>query len=87
MERLVVDGFGKSVSAEGTNVVVREYSGGERKTLYYVPAESLRQVIITGKGSITVDAINLLAKNQVDVVVIDYRGESQPRSPRWSSGP
>jgi len=75
MERLVVDGFGKSVSAEGTNVVVREYSGGERKTLYYVPAESLRQVIITGKGSITVDAINLLAKNQVDVVVIDYKGE------------
>jgi len=75
MERLVVDGFGKSVSAEGTNVVVREYSGGERKTLYYVPAESLRQVIITGKGSITVDAINLLAKSQVDVVVIDYRGE------------
>jgi len=54
---------------------VREFSGDSRKTLHYVPAESLRQIIISGKGSITVDAINLLAKNNVDVVFIDSFGE------------
>ena len=75
MERLVIDGFGKTVSAEGTNIVIREYSNGVRKTLYYVPVESLRQVIVTGKGSLTIDAINLLALNQVDVVIISSRGE------------
>jgi len=75
MERLVVDGFGKFISAEGTNIVVREFSGKEKKTLYYVPVDTLRQVIISGKGSISVDAMNLLAKNQVDVVIIDSRGE------------
>ncbi len=79
MERLVVDGFGKFVSCEGTNIVIREFSGsgGDRhkKTLHYVPVESLRQVIISGKGSISTDAINLLAKSQVDVVIIDSRGE------------
>lgn len=49
--------------------------GKSRKTLHYVPIDNLRQVIISGKGSITVDAINLLAKNQVDVVIIDNLGE------------
>lgn len=75
MERLVIDGYGKTISAEGTNIIVREYSSGTRKTLYYVPVDSLRQIIVTGKGSITIDAINLLAFNQVDVVIINSKGE------------
>lgn len=74
MERLVIDGFGKFISVEGTNIVVKEYVDKVRKTIHYVPADSLRQVVIAGKGSISVDAINLLARNQVDVVVIDSMG-------------
>ncbi len=60
LERLVVDGFGKYLGKKGERIVVRENG----KTVFQCLPEELRQVIITGKGSIGFDAINLLASAQ-----------------------
>ncbi len=68
--RLVVDGFGKFVGMEGNLIVVKEKGKAVRK----VKADDLRQVVITGKSSISSDAIKLLLKNRVDVVFLE-RGE------------
>jgi len=68
--RLVVDGFGKFIGAEGNLVVVKEKGKAIRK----VKAEDLKQIVVTGKSSISSDAIRLLLKNRVDVVFLD-RGD------------
>lgn len=70
MERLVVDGWGKFVGKKDNQVVVKE----KGSKLHQIVAEDLRQVVITGGGSISFDAIELLAKNGVDIVVIDWKG-------------
>lgn len=75
MERLVVDGYGKYVGKRGNQIVVKEHG----KVLHYVIAEKLRQVIITGGGSIGFDTINLLAENGVDLIVIDWKGNVTAR--------
>ena len=71
MERLIVDGYGKYVGKRENQIVVKQ----EGKILYYVVAEKLKQVVITGHGSIGFDAINLLAENGVDLIVIDWKGD------------
>jgi CRISPR-associated protein Cas1 len=68
--RLVIDGFGKFIGKEENLIVVKE----KGKTKKANPSE-LTQVIITGKASISSDAIDLLLKNSVDVVFIDKHGE------------
>lgn len=75
MERLVVDGYGKYVGKRDNQIVVKE----EGKVLYYIVAEKLRQVIITGGGSIGFETLNLLAENGVDLIVINWKGEVTAR--------
>jgi CRISPR-associated protein Cas1 len=69
--RLVVDGFGKFLGVQGETVVVRE----EGKTVAHVHPQELEQVIISGKGSVSTDALRLLAEHGVEVLVVDLRGE------------
>jgi CRISPR-associated protein Cas1 len=69
--RLVVDGFGKFLGVQGETLVVRE--GG--KTVAHVHPRELEQVIISGKGSVSTDALKLLAEHGVEVLVVDFRGE------------
>lgn len=69
--RLVVDGFGKSLGKRDNQIVVKE-KGHE---LDYFLAEELSQVIITGKGSVSFDALKLMASNNVDVVVLNWAGD------------
>lgn len=71
MERLVVDGWGKFIGKKDNQVVVKE----KGSKLHQIVAEDLRQVVITGSGSISFDAIKLLAKNGVDIVLIDWKGD------------
>lgn len=71
MDRMVVDGYGKFVGVRENQVVVKE----KGKIIAYELAENLRQVLITGKGSISFDAMNLIAENGVDLVVINWKGE------------
>ncbi|MGC8817615.1 MAG: CRISPR-associated endonuclease Cas1 [Candidatus Hadarchaeum sp.] len=69
--RLVIDGFGKFLGVKGETLVVKETSG----TLQRISPQNLEQVIISGKGSVSTDALQLLAKNGVNVLIVDFRGD------------
>lgn len=73
--RLVIDGFGKFLGVKGETLVVRE----EGKTLERISPQDLEQVIISGKGGISTDALQLLAEHGVDVLIVDFRGEVKAR--------
>lgn len=73
--KLVVDGFSKSITKRDNQIVIKE---NHKETDYFL-AEKLDQIIITGKGSITFDAINLLADYDVDCIFIDWKGNVQYR--------
>lgn len=69
--RLVVDGYGKFIGKNDNQIVIKE-NGYE---LDYFLAEELSQVIITGKGSVSFDALKLMAINNVDVLVLNWTGD------------
>ncbi|MGC9517451.1 MAG: CRISPR-associated endonuclease Cas1 [Methanomicrobiales archaeon] len=69
--RLIVDGFGKFLSKRDNQIVVKE-SGDE---VDFFLADELEQVIITGKGSVSFDAMQLLAEYNVDLVVLNWMGD------------
>lgn len=68
--KLVIDGFGKSVAKRDNQVVIKE--NGKEKG--YFLAKDISQILLTGKGSITFDALSLLAEHDIDCVSIDWRG-------------
>lgn len=63
--RVVIDGFGKFIGKEGELIVIKDREG-KRK----VNPSEMNQILITGKVGISSDAIELLAKNMVDVVFL-----------------
>lgn len=71
MKRLVVDGYGKFIRREGDQILVTE----KGKVLHRVLAEDLRQVLVTGSGGISFDAMELLGECGVDLIKVDWRGE------------
>jgi len=70
VKRLVVDGFGKFVGKKGDRIVVKE----KGSILHHARVEDLRQVVISGSGSISFDALEHLGSHGVDVIVIDWKG-------------
>ncbi|WP_309493158.1 CRISPR-associated endonuclease Cas1 [Candidatus Hecatella orcuttiae] len=75
MERLVVDGFGKYVGRKGNRIIVKD--GGS--IVHQALPEELRQILVTGKGSIGFDAINFLSSNGVDIIFLNSRGQLTAR--------
>lgn len=73
--RLVVDGFGKFLGRKGETLVVRE----EGRTIQRIQPRELEQVVISGRGAISTDALDLLAEHGVDVLLVDFRGEVKAR--------
>jgi len=69
--RLVVDGFGKFIGRKGETIVVKE----DGKIVQRLQPSQLEQVIISGKGSVSTDALELLASHGVDVLIVSFRGE------------
>ncbi|MCS7131380.1 MAG: CRISPR-associated endonuclease Cas1, partial [Hadesarchaea archaeon] len=69
--RLVVDGFGKFLGRKGETMVIRENG----KIIARLQPQELEQVIISGKGAVSTDALRLLAEHGVDVLIVDFRGE------------
>lgn len=68
--RLYIEGFGKSIAKRDNQIVIKE----KGKEIDYYLAEDLTQIVIMGKGSITFDALRLLAENDVDCIDIDWKG-------------
>lgn len=73
--RLVIDGFGKFLGRKGETIVVRENG----KILERLEPSQLEQVIISGKGCVSTDALELLASQGVDVLLVNLRGEVMAR--------
>jgi len=69
--KLVVDGFGKSISKRDNQIVIKE--NGKEKDFFL--AKNLSQILIIGKGSITFDAMKLLAEENVDCLSINWKGD------------
>lgn len=69
--KLFVDGFGKSVARRDNQILIKE---NDKITNYYV-IDNIEQLIITGKGSITFDAMSLLAAHNIDTIVLNWKGE------------
>ena len=68
--KLIVDGFGKSVAKRDNQIVIKE--NGEEKG--YFLAKDISQILLTGKGSITFDALRLLAEHDIYCASIDWKG-------------
>lgn len=75
LKRLVVDGYGKFVGQQSNRIVVKE----KGRILHHERAEDLRQVVISGSGSISFDAMELLGSLGVDLIVINWKGEVTAR--------
>lgn len=75
MKRLVIDGYGKFLGIRDEQIVVRE----KGKVISSSSPSELRQVIISGSGSLSTNAINKLVENNVDVLFIDYFGKVKAR--------
>ncbi len=75
MDRLVIDGWGKYIGVEHEQIIVKERKESRYSITHRCTPRDLRQVIISGKGSISTDAIELLAEHGVDVVLIDWHGK------------
>ena len=68
--KLVIDGFGKSVTKRDNQIVIKE----EGKEKAYFRAQDISQILLTGKGSITFDALHLLSEFNVDCVSLNWKG-------------
>jgi len=80
MDRLVVDGWGKHIGIENSQIVVKaRKEGGGYSVIHRCPPSNLRQLIISGKGSISTSAIESLASNGTDIILIDWRGNVKAR--------
>jgi CRISPR-associated protein Cas1 len=70
MERLAIDGFGRFLGTELGQIVVKE----KRKIIERKNPQSLRQIVFSGRGSISSEAIKLLGKHGVDILFLDFDG-------------
>ena len=68
--RIIVDGYGKTVAKRDNQIVIKE-NGKEED---YFVIDEISQILITGKGSITFDALALLGEHEVDCVSINWKG-------------
>lgn len=68
--RLVIDGYGKSISRRDNQIIIKE----NNKEIDYFRAKDLSQILLVGKGSITFDALSLLSEYDVDCVSLDWKG-------------
>ena len=68
--RIIVDGYGKTVAKRDNQIVIKE-NGKEED---YFVIDEISQILITGKGSITFDALSLLGEHEVDCVSINWKG-------------
>lgn len=75
MDRLVVDGYGKFIGRQSERIVVKD----KGSVIHHAKVDDLRQVVISGSGSISFDAMELLASQGVDLIVVSWKGEVTAR--------
>jgi len=77
--KLVVDGFGKLIGTKGDMIVIKGPSGrGGKKEIDSFPVWKLDQVLISGRNTITTEAIKKMVEHGVDIVFI-FKGREVSR--------
>ncbi|MBU7036432.1 MAG: CRISPR-associated endonuclease Cas1 [Theionarchaea archaeon] len=70
MERLAIDGYGRFLGTELGQIVVKE----KGKVIERKNPLTLRQIVFSGKGSISSEAVRLLGAHGVEVLFLDFDG-------------
>src|SRR5579884_3347974 len=80
MKSLFLTGYGLSVSVKNTRLVfkqgINDPFGKEKRSAIELPASAcpFDKVIIQGKGYVSTEALQILAENDINVVMLDNRG-------------
>lgn len=71
---IIINEYGTSVGKKGNRIVVRKKS-----QMYEWSADHVDQIVFSVAGGITTDAIKLAIEKNIDIVLIDWRGEPYAR--------
>jgi CRISPR-associated protein Cas1 len=71
VQRLIVDGWGKFLGADHDQIIVKE----KGRVVHRCLPRDLRQVVFSGKGALSTEAVALLSLHGVDVLFLDWKGE------------
>lgn len=71
--KLIIDGYNKTLRKKDNQIVVME----KDNEIYRISANKVSDITIMAKGHITFDALNLMAKNNIKLISINYFGQNQ----------
>ena len=69
--KLIIDGYNKTLRKKDNQIVVME----KDNEIYRISANKVSDITIMAKGHITFDALNLMAKNSIKLISINYFGQ------------
>ena len=69
--KLLIEGYNKSIHKKDNQLVIHE----KGEILDPIKASKINDITIIGKGYITFDALNLIAKNNIKLISLDYAGK------------
>ena len=70
--KLIIDGYNKTLRKKDNQIVVME----KDNEIYRISANKVSDITIMTKGHITFDALNLMAKNNINLISINYSVKS-----------
>lgn len=79
--KIVIDGYNKSIHKKDNQIVIHE----KDEILDSIKASKIDDITIIGKGHVTFDALDLMAKHNIKLISINPRGELTYtlESPDW----
>ena len=79
--KLVIDGYGKSIHKKDNQIIIHE----KDQIIDSIRASEISDITVVGKGYMTFDALDLMAENNMKLIVINPRGRLTYtlESPDW----
>ncbi len=79
--KLVIDGYGKSIHKKDNQIIIHE----KDQIIDSIRASEISDITVVGKGYMTFDALDLMAENNIKLIVINPRGRLTYtlESPDW----
>lgn len=69
--KLVIDGYNKSIHKKDNLIVIHEND----EIIDMIKASEINDITVVGKGYVTFDALNLMARNNIKLIAINPRGQ------------
>ena len=81
--KLVIDGYSKSIHKKDNQITIHE----KDEIVDSIKASEITDITLVGKGYVTFDALNLMAKNNIKLIAINPRGQLTYtlESPDWQN--